>query len=73
MADTKSWHQRALEKIASFLPQPVAGAAEKSTEQRQRVQGQALSREEIAAGIEEPPKSEGKSQYQGTPRQKFYK
>lgn len=73
MAEDKTWHQRVLEKIASFFPQPVAGAARRSTEQRERVQGAAPSKEEIAAGVAEPPKSEGKSHFEGTPRQKFYK
>lgn len=73
MADNVKQKQGILEWIGKRLfPQPLSGAAQKSIEQRQRVEG-APSKEEIGAGIEEPPKSEGKSHFEGTPRQKFYK
>lgn len=74
MADNVRQKQGILEWIAKRLfPQPIKGAAERSTEQRQRVEGQRPSKMEEVAGIEEPPKSEGKSNYEGIPRQKFYK
>lgn len=71
MADDRS----ILHKIASFLPWPISGAVQESKQARGRVEGTALSKEEIAAGIEEPPKAEGKStgENRDQPRQEFYK
>jgi len=67
-------NQGILEWIAKKLfPQPISGAAEKSTEQRQRIEGATPSKEDVAIGAEEVPKSEGKSNYEGTPRQKIYR
>lgn len=75
MADEKTWHQKVLEKVMSYFPPPISGAAKESSKSRGRVQGTTPNKMDEAIGEEPPPPSEGKStgDNRDQPRQKFYK